>query len=58
MVFVFVDGPLYGHSCSICQNTYGFEGGWLRGGFEGPWSHWVCFDCEDWLDTLKTPNKE
>jgi hypothetical protein len=41
-----------GHYCSICREFCDFEGGWLRGGLTGPWSHWVCIDCDDWLDDI------
>jgi hypothetical protein len=44
-----------GHQCSICRQYCDFEGGWLRGGLTGPWSHWACLDCDDWLDELPRP---
>jgi hypothetical protein len=46
-----------GHYCSICRDFCGFEGGFLRGGFSGPFSHWVCLDCDDWLDEIERPKK-
>jgi len=28
----------------------------LRGGFCGPWSHWVCLECANWLDQIELHN--
>ncbi|OLS34047.1 hypothetical protein BTR25_23125 [Bacillus sp. MRMR6] len=58
-MFVFVMSDPFssmGTQCSICKQNCGFEGVLLRGGFTGPFTYWVCLDCDDWLVQIARHN--
>lgn len=52
---VFVSWTEFVHDCSLCHRRT-IEGGFLIGGITGPWSYWVCIECDDYLDEIERKN--